>query len=72
MPASIGIAGETASGKSTITLDIIDTIELFANVFNLGRVITRVNTDDYYYCYKADKQSHLFLFQSFFKYVVCL
>ena len=47
--ASVGIAGETASGKSTITLDIIDTIELFANVFNLGRVITRVNTDDYYY-----------------------
>ena len=28
--ASIGIAGETASGKSTITLDIIDTIESFA------------------------------------------
>ncbi len=47
--ASVGVAGETASGKSTITLDIIDTIELFANVFNLGRVITRVNTDDYYF-----------------------
>ena len=47
--ASIGIAGETASGKSTITLDIIDTIELFAKVFNAGNVITRVNTDDYYY-----------------------
>ena len=26
MPASIGIAGETASGKSTITKDLIDTI----------------------------------------------
>lgn len=47
--ASVGVAGETASGKSTITLDIIDTIELFANVFSLGRVITRVNTDDYYF-----------------------
>ena len=47
--ASVGIAGETASGKSTITLDIIETIELFASAFNLGRVITRVNTDDYYY-----------------------
>ena len=47
--ASVGVAGETASGKSTITLDIIETIELFANVFSLGRVITRVNTDDYYY-----------------------
>ncbi len=47
--ASVGIAGETASGKSTITLDIIDTIELFADAFNLGTVVTRVNTDDYYY-----------------------
>lgn len=47
--ASVGVAGETASGKSTITLDIIETIELFADVFGLGRVITRVNTDDYYY-----------------------
>lgn len=48
-PASIGIAGETASGKSTITLDIIDTIDAFANKFELENVITRVNTDDYYY-----------------------
>ena len=47
--ASVGIAGETASGKSTITLDIIETIELFAKVFNAGNVITRVNTDDYYF-----------------------
>lgn len=47
--ASIGIAGETASGKSTITLDIIDTIELFAKEFELGKIVTRVNTDDYYY-----------------------
>lgn len=48
-PVSIGIAGETASGKSTITLDIIDTIEKFAKDYRLNRVITRVNTDDYYY-----------------------
>ncbi len=47
--ASIGIAGETASGKSTITLDIIDTIKSFATEFELGNVVTRVNTDDYYY-----------------------
>ena len=47
--ASIGVAGETASGKSTITLDIIETIEVFANIFEADRVITRVNTDDYYY-----------------------
>ncbi len=49
MPASIGIAGETASGKSTITKDLIDTIESFAAEFNVKDVITRVNTDDYYY-----------------------
>lgn len=49
MPASIGIAGETASGKSTITMDLIDTIESFASEFNISDVITRVNTDDYYY-----------------------
>ena len=47
--ASIGIAGETASGKSTITLDIIDTIEKFAKEYNIHQAITRVNTDDYYY-----------------------
>ena len=47
--ASIGIAGETASGKSTITLDIIDTINDFAAKEKLENVITRVNTDDYYY-----------------------
>ena len=49
MPASIGIAGETASGKSTITKDLIDTIESFAAEFGIDDVITRVNTDDYYY-----------------------
>ena len=47
--ASIGIAGETASGKSTITLDIIDTIKSVATEFEIEDVITRVNTDDYYY-----------------------
>ena len=49
MLASIGIAGETASGKSTITKDLIDTIESFATEFGVRDVITRVNTDDYYY-----------------------
>ena len=48
-PASIGIAGETASGKSTITLDIIDTIKSFATEFEIENAITRVYTDDYYY-----------------------
>ena len=49
LPASIGIAGETASGKSTITMDLIETIESFATEFNIEDAITRVNTDDYYY-----------------------
>lgn len=48
-PASIGIAGETASGKSTITLDIIDTINSYAKEHDYKNVVTRVNTDDYYY-----------------------
>ena len=48
-PASIGIAGETASGKSTITYDIIDTIDAFSKENNIENLITRVNTDDYYY-----------------------
>ncbi len=48
-PASIGIAGETASGKSTITLDIIDTLNLFEDIYNTERIVTRVNSDDYYY-----------------------
>lgn len=47
--ASIGIAGETASGKSTITLDIIETINAFATEYDASDIITRVNTDDYYY-----------------------
>ncbi len=47
--ASIGIAGETASGKSTITLDVIETINAFATEYDNENAITRVNTDDYYY-----------------------
>ena len=48
-PCAIGIAGETASGKSTIALDIINTIEDYARQNNIKDVITRINTDDYYY-----------------------
>ena len=46
---SIGIAGETASGKSTIAYDIINTIQSFADEYCIDNVITRLNTDDYYY-----------------------
>ncbi len=46
---SIGIAGETASGKSTIAFDIINTLEAFAQEYCIKDLITRINTDDYYY-----------------------
>lgn len=46
---SIGIAGETASGKSTITYDIINTIQNYAEQAGINNAITRINTDDYYY-----------------------
>lgn len=46
---SIGIAGETASGKSTIAYDIIETLENFADEFRIQDLIARINTDDYYY-----------------------
>ncbi len=46
---AVGIAGETASGKSTIALDIINTIETFAQEYCIKNAITRINTDDYYY-----------------------
>lgn len=48
-PATIGIAGETASGKSTIAYDIIGTLQTFAEDYNISDLITRINTDDYYY-----------------------
>ena len=47
--ASIGIAGETASGKSTAACDIIDTLNEFAQKRGINNFVTRVNTDDYYY-----------------------
>ena len=46
---SVGIAGETASGKSTIAFDIITKIQEFADNYSLNNVITRINIDDYYY-----------------------
>lgn len=48
-PASIGVCGETASGKSTIVLDSICVVENFCNEFLLKNPVTRINTDDYYH-----------------------
>ena len=46
---SVGIAGETASGKSTVAFDVINKIQDFADSKNLSNIITRINIDDYYY-----------------------
>ena len=46
---SVGIAGETASGKSTVAFDIINKVQDFAELKSLSNIITRINIDDYYY-----------------------
>ena len=46
---SVGIAGETASGKSTVAYDVINKVQDFADSKNLTNIITRINIDDYYY-----------------------
>jgi uridine kinase len=46
---SIGIAGQTASGKSTVAIDIIESLIEFGKIHNIKNIVTRVNTDDYYY-----------------------
>lgn len=48
-PAAIGFCGETASGKSTVVLDSIETVNNFSQEFLLKNIVTRINTDDYYY-----------------------
>lgn len=53
-PAAIGVCGETASGKSTIVLDSMEMIKDFACELSLGDIVTRINTDDYYYDRSAE------------------
>lgn len=48
-PVAIGICGETASGKSTIVQDSIDTINFLTHKIIKKNLVTRINTDDYYY-----------------------
>lgn len=48
-PISIGVAGASASGKSTIAFDMIECIDNFEQKHKLDTIITRVNTDDYYH-----------------------
>ncbi len=48
-PVSIGLAGESASGKSTFVHDIITSIINYQTENNLSHLVTRLNADDYYY-----------------------
>ena len=48
-PAAIGVCGETASGKSTIVLDSMEIVESFSKDISGENVVTRINTDDYYF-----------------------
>lgn len=48
-PVSIGIAGETASGKSSFAYDIIESVNLIHSRMGIRESITRVNADNYYY-----------------------
>lgn len=48
-PVSIGVCGETASGKSTIVQDSLDILENHIQEFMTENLVTRINTDDYYY-----------------------
>lgn len=55
IPLSIGIVGESASGKSTITEDFISVLNSY------GISTTRINSDDYYYDHsEAVKQAGSF------------
>lgn len=51
-PLSIGIVGESASGKSTITEDFVKAL----NEHNISTV--RINTDDYYYDNSENIKKH--------------
>ncbi len=48
-PLSIGVAGESASGKSTFVQDMIAAIIDYQAEKNLSHLVIRVNADDYYY-----------------------
>ena len=48
-PAAIGVAGATASGKSSFAFDLIESIVNFQKKSNLYELVTRINADDYYF-----------------------
>ncbi len=48
-PVAVGIAGETASGKSSFAFDMVDTINSVKYKTLQESTITKVNADNYYY-----------------------
>lgn len=48
-PIAIGVAGETASGKSSFTSDVVDCINSINEKSGIEETITKVNADNYYY-----------------------
>ena len=48
-PAAIGIAGATASGKSSFAFDLIESVMNFQIKYDLAKFVTRINADDYYF-----------------------
>jgi len=48
-PVAIGVAGETASGKSSFVYDMVDAINSIHAGMGLEENITKVNADNYYY-----------------------
>lgn len=48
-PVAIGVAGETASGKSSFVYDMVDAINAIYAQMQVEETITRVNADNYYY-----------------------
>lgn len=48
-PAAIGVAGATASGKSSFVFDLMESIINFQGKNDLDELVIRINADDYYF-----------------------
>ena len=48
-PVALGVAGATASGKSTFVYDVIESVIDFQKKIGIKPSITRINADDYYF-----------------------
>jgi uridine kinase len=48
-PVAVGIAGETASGKSSFVYDLVDAVNSIHYIRGMEEQITKINADNYYY-----------------------